>query len=67
MGGQPSAGAVEAFLVLMGRMGDSTGAPVTGVVVANAVDGLKIESRRVESIGPDVKTIIRNWNSNKRV
>jgi len=51
MGGQPSAGAVEAFLVLMGRMGDSTGAPVTGVVVANAVDGERLQGRDIIVIG----------------
>ena len=36
MGQQPSIGTVQAFLGLMGRFGDSTGAPATAITVANS-------------------------------
>ena len=37
MGERPSSGAVEAFLTLMGRFGDSTGAPTTAVTVSSQI------------------------------
>jgi cellulose synthase (UDP-forming) len=37
MGEQPSVGAVEAFLEMMGRFGDSTGVATTGVTVTSTV------------------------------
>ncbi|WHO37289.1 UDP-forming cellulose synthase catalytic subunit [Sphingobium sp. AP49] len=51
MGAQPSQGAVEAFLTLMGRMGDSTGAATTAVTVANAVDADRLSGRDIIVIG----------------
>ena len=39
MGKEPSVGAVEAFLGLMGRFGDSTGVATTGVTVTSQVGG----------------------------
>ncbi|MET0249943.1 MAG: UDP-forming cellulose synthase catalytic subunit [Sphingobium sp.] len=37
MGSRPAPGAVEAFLMLMGRFGDSTGAAASGVTVADRI------------------------------
>ncbi len=51
MGAQPSLGAVEAFLTLMGRMGDSTGAAVTHVTVASSIDPDRLAGRDILVIG----------------
>jgi len=48
---QPTPAAVEAFLALMGRFGDSTGAPVTGLTVTRRVNGDALEGKDVLVIG----------------
>jgi cellulose synthase (UDP-forming) len=51
MGERPSTGAVEAFLMLMGRFGDSTGAAATAVTVSNAVEPDRLGGRDILVIG----------------
>jgi len=52
MTAQPSLPEIEAFLVLMGRFGDSTGAPATRVTVTRTLDGAQFEDRDILVIGP---------------
>lgn len=51
MGDQASAEAIEAFLELMGRFGDSTGVPVTAVTVTSQVNPQMLASQDVLVIG----------------
>ncbi|MET0375207.1 MAG: UDP-forming cellulose synthase catalytic subunit, partial [Rhizorhabdus sp.] len=48
---QPSPPSVEAFLQLMGRFGDSTGAPATGLTVTRSASDGVLEGRDVLVIG----------------
>jgi len=47
----PDLGIVEAFLAMMGRFGDSTGAATTGVTVTQVSDGDRLEGHDVLVIG----------------
>lgn len=47
----PSLTSVEAFLLLMGRFGDSTGVPVTGVTVTSSIDADQLSTQDVLVIG----------------
>ncbi len=51
MAAEPSPGAVQAFLTLMGRLGDSTGVATTGVTVANGIDPDRLQAQDVLVIG----------------
>jgi cellulose synthase (UDP-forming) len=51
MGKQPSAGTVQAFLGLMGRFGDSTGAPATAITVANTFNPDDMADKDILVIG----------------
>ncbi len=51
MGERPSPGAVEAFLALMGRFGDSTGAAATAVSVSSTIDPERLAGRDLLVIG----------------
>ena len=51
MGERPSAGAVEAFLALMGRFGDSTGAASTAVTVSTMIQPERLTGRDILVIG----------------
>lgn len=51
MAGQPSTATVEAFLQLMGRFGDSTGAPVTGVTVTRSIDAETLGAKDIIVMG----------------
>jgi len=48
---QPSPATIESFLLLMGRFGDSTGAPVTGLTVTRKVDGEQLAAKDILVIG----------------
>ena len=52
MGAQPSPGAVAAFLTLMGRFGDATGAPASAITVADAIDPDAMAGKDILVIGP---------------
>lgn len=51
MANQPNLATVEAFLQLMGRFGDSTGAPVTGLTVTRTVDSDAIGGKDILVLG----------------
>ena len=51
MATQPSSATVEAYLQLMGRFGDATGAPVTGVTVTRAIDSEALGAKDIIVIG----------------
>ncbi|WP_257558511.1 UDP-forming cellulose synthase catalytic subunit [Sphingobium sp. CFD-2] len=48
---QPSVGAIEAFLGLMGRLADSTGLPATGVSVTDSVNPPALEGKDILVMG----------------
>jgi cellulose synthase (UDP-forming) len=48
----PSPGVVEAFLNVMGRFGDATGAPAIRVSVTRSVDQSRMEGKDILVIGP---------------
>ncbi len=52
MAPDPQPATVEAFLMLMGRFGDSTGAPATAVTVASSADADQLRDQDVLVIGP---------------
>ena len=52
MGPQPSPGAVAAFLTLMGRFGDATGAPSSAITVVDAIDPDAMAGKDILVIGP---------------
>ncbi|WP_157220063.1 UDP-forming cellulose synthase catalytic subunit [Flavisphingomonas formosensis] len=52
MAPQPSVQEIEAFLVLMGRFGDSTGAPATRVTVTRTVDASQFSGKDIIVLGP---------------
>ena len=49
---QPSLPEIEAFLALMGRFGDSTGAPATSVTVTRSADGAQFDGKDILVLGP---------------
>ena len=51
IGAAPDADTVAAFLTLMGRFGDSTGAAATALTVTQAVDGEQLADRDILVIG----------------
>lgn len=51
MGRNPSAGAVEAFLGLMGRFADSTGLPATQVTVTSTIEPSEMEGKDILVLG----------------
>jgi cellulose synthase (UDP-forming) len=51
MDANPSAEAIEAFLQVMGRMGDATGIPATGVTVVSDVDPDHLQEQDILVIG----------------
>lgn len=51
MAAQPSPATVEAFLQLMGRFGDSTGAPVTGLTVTRGIDADALAAKDILVLG----------------
>ncbi|MGC4251852.1 MAG: UDP-forming cellulose synthase catalytic subunit [Sphingobium sp.] len=51
MAAEPSSGAVRAFLTLMGRFGDSTGAPANAVTVRSAIDRQQLADKELLVIG----------------
>lgn len=51
MAANPSSASVEAFLNLMGRFGDSTGVPVTGITVTSSVDPGDLQDQDVLVVG----------------
>ena len=51
MARKPSAASIEAFLALMGRFGDSTGVPATGVTVTSRADPNILASQDLLVIG----------------
>lgn len=51
IGAAPDADTVEAFLTLMGRFGDATGAATTALTVTQAVDGEALVDRDILVIG----------------
>lgn len=52
MAREPVPSSVEAFLAVMGRFGDSTGVPATGVTVTSSVVPAELASQDVLVIGP---------------
>jgi hypothetical protein len=54
---------IEALLALMGRMGESTGAPATGVRVAGANGGAQLADADLLVIGvPAQQALLRQWS-----
>lgn len=51
MGGNPSPGAVEAFLGMMGRFADSTGLPATRVTVTSQIEPSELEGKDILVLG----------------
>jgi len=51
MSGAPSAASVEAFLGLMGRFGDTTGAAATGVTVTDRIEPSRLADQDILVIG----------------
>lgn len=51
VGQRATSGAIEAFLTLMGRFGDSTGAATTGVTVASTIDPSRLTGKDILVIG----------------
>ncbi|WIW90447.1 UDP-forming cellulose synthase catalytic subunit (plasmid) [Sphingobium sp. V4] len=51
MGRDPSLGAIEAFLALMGRFADSTGLPATHVTVASTIEPSAMEGKDILVLG----------------
>ncbi|EIZ78058.1 glycosyltransferase [Novosphingobium sp. Rr 2-17] len=51
MADNPSLPSIEAFLQLMGRFGDSTGVPVTGLTVTSAIDADQLAYQDILVIG----------------
>ena len=54
MRSRPSAGAIEAFLGLMGRFADSTGLPTTRVTVTDSVEPSRLEGKDILVMGASV-------------
>jgi cellulose synthase (UDP-forming) len=51
MAANPAPASVEAFLALMGRFGDSTGVPVTGITVSSSVGAADLQEQDVLVVG----------------
>jgi cellulose synthase (UDP-forming) len=51
MAANPSPSSVEAFLALMGRFGDSTGVPVTGITVSSSASASELQDQDVLVVG----------------
>lgn len=51
MASDPSAAAIEAFLTLMGRFGDSTGVATTGITVTDRAEASRLEDQDILMIG----------------
>jgi hypothetical protein len=58
----PDSGDYSLYLLVMGRMGESTGYPVTGVTVANAADAAKLADKDLLLFGaPGNQPLLSTW------
>ncbi len=67
MAGNPSPASVEAFLGLMGRFGDVTGAATTGVTVADRIDSSRLADQDILVIGSSSLASAENFFANAPV